>query len=306
MSNTGIEQALRQKFRTRIAPFVRRHAENLCSADAEVLLKQFTPDHRELEDPPGFSADPLHEEDADIHPFPDVIHKYPNKILYLTTDECPVYCRYCTRKRATLLSSGHVATPLEKIFAYLDKNPQINEVIFSGGDPLMLPVRELFYRAEQFLSQPKIRYLRFHTRAATTAPALFSEKFFSGLKELRQRSSDKLIAFVLHINTAAELSNETRHIVRTLHNLGIRSYAQSVLLREINDSSHTLAELCTALAAAMIQPYYLHQLDRVTGAAHFEVPDERARILYAELKELIPAYLLPKLVRDSKQGKFPL
>lgn len=305
-TKTDFEQALRAKFRTRIAPFVRRHVENLSAADAEALLKQFTPDNRELHEFPGFSDDPLHEEDLDIHPFPDVIHKYPSKILYLTTDECPVYCRYCTRKRATLLSDGHTTTPLDRILAYLKAHPRVNEVIFSGGDPMMLPTAELLFRAEQFLSQPTIHYLRFHTRAATTAPALFSEKFLIGLSEIHRRYSGKLIAFVLHINTAAEISDPTRSIVRSLHNLGVRCYAQSVLLRGVNDNPHTLAELCVALANALIQPYYLHQLDRVTGSAHFEVSDERARALYAELKELIPAYLLPKLVRDSKQGKFPL
>ncbi|HNE20213.1 MAG TPA: radical SAM protein [Turneriella sp.] len=297
---------LAAKFRTRISPFVRRHAGTLPADDQLRFLKQFQPDPIELEDSTGFSDDPLREDDADIHPFADIVHKYSTKILYLTTDECPVYCRYCTRKRRTLLSKGHDKTRLSDILDYLAQRPEVNEVIFSGGDPLMLPPGDLLERARQFLASPAIRYLRFHTRAATTSPGLFSETFYVGLNELLRHHPQKLITFVLHINTAAEISEATRDIVRRLHDMGIRCYAQTVLLKGINDSSPELAELCQALTQAMIQPYYLHQLDRVTGSAHFEVSDDEARLIYGELKRLLPVYLLPKLVRDSKQGKYPL
>lgn len=305
-TDSATEAALAQRFRSRIAPFIRRHAEGLAAEARLRLLKQFTPDSAELAETSGFTDDPLREDEADIHPFPDVVHKYPTKILYLTTDECPVYCRYCTRKRRTLLSQGHEQSQLSDIIAYLEQRPEINEVIFSGGDPLMLPVAELFSRAQQFLATPSIRFLRFHTRAATTAPALFSEKFFTLLSELKRQNRQKHITFVLHINTAAEISEPARSIVRRLHDTGIRCYAQTVLLKGINDSSPDLAELCLALTQAMVQPYYLHQLDRVTGSAHFEVSDADARRIYAELKRLLPVYMLPRLVRDSKQGKYPL
>jgi KamA family protein len=299
-----IETELSKKFRTRISPFVRRHASTLNSDARARLLRQFTPDPAELVHTEGFSDDPLHEDDADIHPFPDVVHKYPNKILYLTTDECPVYCRYCTRKRRTLMGPSHEQTPLSEIVGYLERRPQIHEVIFSGGDPLMLPAADLFVRAQQLLSPRSIRYLRFHTRAATTSPGLFSENFFRQLNNLQRQNAEKHITFVLHINTAAEISEKTRDIVQRLLDMQIRCYAQTVLLKGINDSSHALAELCQALAQAMIQPYYLHQLDRVTGSAHFAVSDDEARRIYSELKQLLPVYLLPRLVRDSKQGKY--
>jgi KamA family protein len=303
---TDAQARLAAKFRTRIAPFAARHAATLAADEQARFLRQFTPDPVELEDTAGFSDDPLHEDDTDIHPFPDVVHKYATKILYLTTDECPVYCRYCTRKRRTLLSPGHTRTDIADILHYLTQHPQINEVIFSGGDPLMLRPRDLFERAEHFLAAATITYLRFHTRAATTSPALFSEQFFSGLAQLLQHHPDKHLTFVLHVNTAAELSAESREIVRRLCGVGIRCYAQTVLLKGVNDSCHLLAELCQALAQAMVQPYYLHQLDRVTGSAHFEVGDTDALRIYAELQQLLPVYLLPKLVRDSKQGKHPL
>lgn len=300
------QAALEEKFRTRISPFVRRHVSTLPAEDAAALLRQFTPAAAELTDPQGFSDDPLHEDDADIHPFGDVVHKYRSKILYLTTDECPVYCRYCTRKRRTLLSLGHSVTPLSQILAYLQERPFVNEVIFSGGDPLMLPVADLFARAAAFLEIDSVHFLRFHTRALTTAPGLLSEKFFDRLTALRREYADKHWNFVLHINTAAEISAETRHLVQKLAALGIRCYAQTVLLRGINDSSAKLASLCQELMHGGIQPYYLHQLDRVTGSAHFEVPDAEARLIWNDLKNLVPVYMLPRLVRDSKQGKYAL
>jgi KamA family protein len=297
---------LEAKFRTRISPFVTRHAATLGPAEAEKLLRQFTPDARELELHDDFIADPLSEEDADIHPFPDVVHKYRSKILYLTTDECPVYCRYCTRKRKTLLSQGHGHSSLEKILTYLRLRPEINEVIFSGGDPLMLSSGDLAYRANAFLELKTIRFLRFHTRAFTTVPGLISDKFIAALTALREKFSEKQIIFVLHINTAAELSDEAVSKIQAVRRLEIPLYSQSVLLKNINDSAETLARMCEALLAVGVQPYYLHQLDRVSGSAHFEVPEPEARQIYKELKTLIPPYMLPKLVRDSKHGKYPL
>lgn len=300
------ELELARRFRSRLSPYISKYAASLSTAEASALLQQFTPDPRELDDVAGFNDDPLREEDADIHPFADVVHKYPNKLLYLTTDECPVYCRYCTRKRKTLLSEGHRPTNPEDIVKYLERNAQVNEIIFSGGDPLMLPAGDLAARARRFMQIDSIQYLRIHTRALTTSPGLVSEKFLAALLELRNEFRAKTIAFVLHINTAAEISDATRNAVHALRKLGIACYAQTVLLRGINDNAHRLAELCKALQQHEIQPYYLHQLDRVTGSAHFEVPDAEAIRIYNELKVLIPRYMLPAFVRDSKQGKIAL
>ena len=297
---------LERRFRTRISPHILRFSETLPGQERQKLLAQFMPDARELEAAPGFNDDPLSEEDADIHPFPDVVHKYGSKILYLTTDECPVYCRYCTRKRKTLLSTGHDDSSPEKIAAYLQARPEIREVIFSGGDPLMLPPSDFTARAAVFLEVPSIQFLRVHTRAVTTAPGLVSEKFLSGLVSLRRRFPKKDTAFVLHVNTAAELGEEARAAIQKLRTLEIPLYAQSVLLKDINDTPEELAALCRALLSTGVQPYYLHQLDRVTGSAHFDVGDVQALGIYNELKALIPPYMLPRFVRDSKQGKYPL
>lgn len=304
--DAATEALLKEKFRTRISPHVVRHASTLPETAARLLLAQFTPDPQELQPHAEFSDDPLHEEDSDIHPFPDVVRKYRSKILYLTTDECPVYCRYCTRKRKTLLSTGHTTTPLGKIGDYLQNNPEINEVIFSGGDPLMLPVGELMERTQYFLSLDSIRFLRLHSRAVTTSPALISGKFLDALSQLKQRNSQKNIGMVLHINLSTELSVAATAKIQELRRIGIPLYAQTVLLKAINDNADTLAELFTALIRHGIQPYYLHQLDRVTGSAHFEVSETEGRRIYAELALRVPPYMLPRYVRDSKQGKYPL
>jgi KamA family protein len=297
---------LARRFRTRISPHIRKHAAGLAEADANAILRQFTPDIIELAEVPGFTDDPLREEDADIHPFPDVVHKYRSKILYLTTDECPVYCRYCTRKRKTLLSQGHDRSDLEAIAAYLQARPEVREVIFSGGDPLMLAPADFAVRARAFLAVSSIRFLRVHTRAVTTAPGLLSAKFADMLAEIRRDFPEKGIAFVLHVNTAAELSAAAREKIGVLRTLDIPLYSQSVLLRSINDRAEILSDLCSALLSAGVQPYYLHQLDQVTGAAHFEVPDDEARDIYRQLKMLVPPYMLPRFVRDSKQGKYEM
>ncbi|AFM12026.1 KamA family radical SAM protein [Turneriella parva] len=299
-------QELSRRFRTRIAPHIKKHAATLNDLDSAALLRQFTPDVRELVDAPGYSDDPLSEDDSDIHPFADVIHKYPNKLLYLTTDECPVYCRYCTRKRKTLLSEGHQPTALDLIADYLRRNNAINEIIFSGGDPLMLTPSDFLARAQTFLQIDSVRYLRLHTRALTTSPGLLSQRYLDALAELIGNFKQKTIAFVLHINTSAEISDSARAAVQNLRALGIACYSQSVLLREVNDNATSLAALCDALHHAGIQPYYLHQLDRVTGSAHFEVTDAEAMRIYSELKTLIPRYMLPAFVKDSKQGKKPM
>lgn len=305
-ASLNTDEELARRFRTRIALHINRHATTLPTAERERLLAQFTPDARELENIAGFDDDPLHEEDADIHPFADVIHKYRAKILYLATDECPVYCRYCTRKRKTLLSNGHAATPLEAIVDYLRAHTEVCEVIFSGGDPLMLPARDLFHRAEQFAGVQSIRFIRFHSRAITTAPQLLNERWFSACREFQQAQPAIQLALVLHVNTAEELSPEAIQKIKLLKETNIPLYAQSVLLAKINDNAEILKELCVRLVRHGVQPYYLHQLDRVTGAAHFEVPDVSARGIYNELKNLIPAYMLPRFVRDSKQGKYSM
>lgn len=302
----AVHAELARRFRTRISPHIREYTAGLAETDAKALLRQFTPDEIELTEVSGFADDPLHEEDADIHPFPDIVHKYRSKILYLTTDECPVYCRYCTRKRKTLLSRGHEDSSPEAIAAYLNERPEVNEVIFSGGDPLMLPAADFAARAQVFLEIPSIHFLRVHTRAVTTSPGLVSPKFADMLAKLKIAFPQKKIAFVLHVNTAAELSEAAREKIRVLRTLEIPLYAQSVLLRGINDRAGVLAALCAALLSAGVQPYYLHQLDKVTGAAHFEVSDDEARKIYRELKILIPPYMLPKFVRDSKQGKYEI
>lgn len=170
----------------------------------------------------------------------------------------------------------------------------------------MLPVHDLLHRMGVFLSMDSIREVRIHTRAVTTAPNLISVKFLNRLKTLREKFPSKGIAFVLHINTAAEISIKATQKITALRALKIPSYAQSVLLKGINDDAAILAALCRALIYADVQPYYLHQLDRVTGAQHFEVDDGRAKKIYNELKNLVPPYMLPRLMRDSKQGKHNL
>ncbi len=300
-----LTRRLAEKYRVRISPEVRHLAETLPPKAAARLALQFYPSELELEPADYYTEDPLHEEDSDIHPLPDIIHKYPNKILYLTTSECPVFCRYCTRKRKTLKRQPILGQSLEAATAYVQAHPAINEVIFSGGDPFMLPDRTLLHIAQSFARIPQVRYLRWHTRTLTTLPKRWRPSLFKTLAKLFQEDID-LFFLVTHINTAEEITDETLRIAAQLRQQGFTLLNQAVLLKGVNDDAILLKELMLKLSAGGITPYYLHQLDRVEGASHFEVPVERGREIFYQLKQSLPIALLPRYVRDSKQGKVNL
>lgn len=295
----GLAQ-VQKKYRTRISPFIYQLIKNLPKEEAEKILKQFEPSIEELKNPAGYVIDPLSEEDFDIQPIPGLIHKYPNKVLYLTTSECPVYCRFCTRKRKTLVGEKTI-TNIEKVLAYIKKNPQINEVIFSGGDPFMLPAKEIKKLAFAFAEINQISFLRWHSRVITTLPSRFNKLLWQTLKEIAAVKQTKTI--VTHINTAAEISKEAIEIIQKLQDLNFLILNQSVLLKGINDNLETLKKLFLTLHSLNIRAYYLHQLDPVEGSAHFAVPLEEGIALFKALSQTLPIALLPRYVQDSKAGK---
>ena len=299
-------QKVLEKFRYKIPVFLKNKLNTLNEEDQNRILRQFSPDIRELERDIDFTEDPLHEEDPDIHPDENLIHKYKSKILVLTSSQCPVYCRYCTRKRRTMknISGNRIAS--DEILLYLSKKPFIQEVIFSGGDPMMLSEKRLFQLIEAACSFKNIKFIRFHTRAATTMPSRFSEKFFENLQFFKNQYPDKVFAMVFHINHAAEIFEETIQILQKLQSIKILLFSQSVLLKEVNDDAAILSALFQKLMFLQIQPYYLHSLDYVEGSSHFLVQPEKAYNIMKELRNLIPPYMLPRFVKDSKQGKINL
>lgn len=296
------EKHLQTKYRFRLSKHLKEHITALSKErgiEAQALEKQFMPNETELIENPEYVSDPLYEDDTDIHPIEDVIHKYANKILILTSHQCPVYCRYCTRKRRTLNKNHSANLNLKAISNYLDENQQINEVILSGGDPLMLGLAELASLLE-ILSQKDIEFIRIHTRVVTTIPSKISTAFLELLN--RFQTKKQIISFVLHINHGSELSMAAVQSISRLSQ-SAKLYSQTVLLNDINNDSNILKDLFVKLFRLDIQPYYLHQLDQVEGSMHFHVSITEGKKIMQDLRQLIPPYMLPRYVQDSKQGK---
>lgn len=258
---------------------------------ADPLLQQVLPVGAELQEAPGFSADPVGDMASRIAP--GVLHKYRGRALLIATGACGVHCRYCFRRHfpygAETASSGHWQDAL----AALRMDSSIHEVILSGGDPLSLNDRRLRELTQQLEQIPHVRRLRIHSRQPIVLPERVDAGLLSWLRALPLQT-----VMVLHANHAQELNAEVAAACRALQDNGVKLFNQSVLLKGINDSVSALAQLSESLFTAGIQPYYLHLLDRVQGAAHFEVTEAQAQTLLRQLTATLPGYLVPKLVRE--------
>jgi EF-P beta-lysylation protein EpmB len=256
------------------------------------LFLQVWAQPREAEDIAGFGADAVGDL-ARLRPG-GIIHKYQGRALVVATGACAVHCRYCFRRHfpygELLAARDHWRETLRELAA----DRSIHEVILSGGDPLSLPDEKLaeFAQALEFI--PHLTRLRIHTRQ----PIVLPERVDDGLLAwLRRGRLQKII--VLHVNHANELDDSVHAALAKLRALGLPLLNQSVLLRGVNDSTGALVQLSEALFKAGVMPYYLHMLDRVRGAAHYEVAEDEARRLMRECAARLPGYLLPRLVRED-------
>jgi EF-P beta-lysylation protein EpmB len=270
-------------------------------APNDPLLLQILPRPAESLQVPEFDADPV--ADAEHQARPGLIHKYRNRVLLLASSSCPIHCRYCFRKEfpygSSALSDESVAAWRE----YIAAHPQIEEVVFSGGDPLFTSLTALSRAVRSLLELRQLRTVRFHSRVATVCPELVSEEFLDALAEHEQAR----FVFVLHVNHRNELDAAAAAFVDSLRARRFLVLSQSVLLRDVNDDAATLKQLFDELIRIGVMPYYLNLLDRVSGAAHFEVSEQRALELYRELLTSSSGYAVPKLVRDDgKAFKSPI
>lgn len=255
------------------------------------LLRQVLPSGRELQDVAGFSKDPLLENDA--RPVPGLIRRFEGRALLLTTGSCAIHCRYCFRRHAPFRDIPTTPQDWQPVLSHLMTDSSVHEVILSGGDPLTLPDSFLGWLASELAKIPHIRRLRIHTRMAVVSP----ERVHDGL--IHWLTATRLQPIVMtHINHPAELSEAAVAAMLHLKNAGVLLFNQSVLLAGVNDSAETLAQLSESLIAAHITPCYLHLLDPVAGAAHFQVDDETGRLLVQQLRRMIPGYAVPRLVRE--------
>ncbi|MBP8894092.1 MAG: EF-P beta-lysylation protein EpmB [Saprospiraceae bacterium] len=265
------------------------------------LLLQVLPHHLELEDYPDFVTDPLGEEQANQQP--GVLHKYKSRFLLTLTGACAVHCRYCFRRHFPYQENLPKNEDWLNIKNYIESQPDINEVIFSGGDPLTLSNRKLKLWIERLESLPQIKFLRIHSRVPIVIPNRVDEELVSLLKNSRLR-----IILVVHSNHAAELDDLTCARLSLLVQQQITVLNQAVLLKGINNSAQVLVDLSYRLFDAGVMPYYLHVLDKVKGAHHFDLSPKEINLIYKDVLENLPGYLVPKLVREiaGEKNKTPL
>lgn len=258
---------------------------------SDPLLLQVLPRPEELEIPEGFSSDPLGETAAS--PVSGMLWKYQGRSLIVATGTCGVHCRFCFRRHFPLPASPPRLSAMEPALERVGRERSIHEIILSGGDPLTLDdgsLSELVGRAAEMLH---VRRLRIHTRMPIAIPGRVGPRLVELLRATRLTP-----IVVVHVNHPAEIDPAVEAALARLVDAGIPVLSQSVLLRGINDNADTLAELFEWLVDLRVVPYYLHQLDRVAGTAHFEVPEARGRRLIEELRGRLPGYAVPRYVRE--------
>ncbi|WP_249978858.1 EF-P beta-lysylation protein EpmB [Vreelandella olivaria] len=265
------------------------------------LLRQVLPTSKEAQVVSGYVVDPL--EEAAHRPAKGLIHKYPGRVLLIASPACAINCRYCFRRHFPYSDNSPSRSQWQEALAYLHNDPTIHEAILSGGDPLAASDRQLAWLVEQLESIPHIKRLRIHTRLPVVIPDRIDEMLLGWLASTRLQK-----VVVLHINHPNEIDQAVVDACQRLKQAGVTLLNQSVLLKGINDSVATLAQLSERLFAAGVLPYYLHVVDPVQGAAHFDVPDEEAKALVSRLLEHLPGFLMPRLVREvpGRTSKTPL
>lgn len=264
------------------------------------LLRQVLPVIEEFEQPRGYVTDPLGEQDNEQ---PGLLHKYRNRVLLIVKGGCAINCRYCFRRHFPYQDNKGSKAVWQQSLNYIAEHPELNEVILSGGDPLMAKDHELSWLVEQIASIKHIKRLRIHTRLPVVLPSRVTPELCATLQRPRLQ-----VVLVTHINHANEINQEVTQAMAELKLAGVTLLNQGVLLKGVNDDVDTQVALSNRLFEAGILPYYLHVLDKVQGAAHFYVSDERAREIMAGLIEQVSGYLVPKLTREQsgKKSKTPL
>lgn len=255
------------------------------------LLLQILPQAAELSTIEGYTNDPLGE--SAHNPVPGLVHKYASRVLLITTSLCAVHCRYCFRRAFPYSDNRNSRASWQTAMDYIRQNTGLNEVILSGGDPLSLPDRQLAWLTRTISDIPHIVRLRFHTRLPVVIPQRITTSFLNTLDSRLQN------VMVLHCNHPNEVDTDLATAVRLLRQRGVTVLNQSVLLAGINDSAEILVALSEKLFAAGIQPYYLHQLDKVSGSHHFAVPDAVASALHKAIQTQLPGFLVPTLAREE-------
>ncbi|MBT2920433.1 EF-P beta-lysylation protein EpmB [Vibrio anguillarum] len=264
------------------------------------LLRQVLPLNEEFEWHDGYSNDPLDEQNNAI---PGLLHKYRNRVLMIVKGGCAINCRYCFRRHFPYQENKGSKQVWQQSVDYIAAHPELNEVILSGGDPLMAKDEELRWLIDAISSVPHIKRLRIHSRLPVVIPARITDALCDLLRETRLQ-----VILVTHINHANEINLEFKQQMSRLRAINVTLLNQGVLLKGVNDSVDAQVALSETLFDAGILPYYLHVLDKVQGAAHFFVSDQKAKEIMAGVIERVSGYLVAKLTREigGRASKTPL
>ena len=262
------------------------------SDPTDPLLLQVLPQADETLLKDGFVTDPLAESDAKQSD--GLLQKYRGRVLLITNSVCAINCRYCFRRHFPYEQTPHSLDQWQEAIHKIASDPSINEVIFSGGDPLTLVDEKLSDIVREIDSLQHVTRIRFHSRLPIVIPDRITDELVQLLGSLSAK-----VVFVIHSNHANELDGEVAEALKKLKSTGCQLLNQSVLLRGINDDIDTLVALSNRLIECDVLPYYLHQLDRVQGTAQFEVAVERGKKLIAAMRSQLPGYAVPRYVCEE-------
>jgi EF-P beta-lysylation protein EpmB len=264
------------------------------------LLRQVLPLEQEFEQHPGYTNDPLEEQNT---PLSGLLHKYKNRVLLIVKGGCAINCRYCFRRHFPYQENQGGKTTWQKNLDYIAQHSEINEVILSGGDPLMAKDHELEWLINGIAAIGHVNTVRIHTRL----PVVIPDRITQELCELFTHTTLKVV-LVTHINHANEIDTALEKAMTKLRQANVTLLNQGVLLKGVNDSASALVSLSERLFSVGILPYYLHLLDKVQGAQHFYVSDDTARELMQQIIPQLSGYLVPRLTREisGRTSKTPI
>lgn len=285
----NFEVDYKNSFKLRVPkPFIDKMQYGVAS---DPLLLQVLSQQRENITTPGFSQDPLKEFN---NKSPGLLHKYHGRILLILASACAINCRYCFRRHFPYQEQHATGKQLVQSINYINSDTSIKEVILSGGDPLVTSDESLTNLIEQLKAIPHIKRLRIHTRLPIVIPQRVTQQLCNLLKQ-----NELSVSMVLHINHPNEIDALLKAYLSKLSQANVQLLNQTVLLKGINDNANTLVDLSESLFDAGVLPYYIHLLDKVAGAAHFDISQSKAIALVEQIRKLLPGYLVPRLTMEE-------
>ncbi|HEX9758364.1 MAG TPA: KamA family radical SAM protein [Nitrospiria bacterium] len=289
-------QKVIQEYPMRITP----HVLNLIKEKGDPIWNQVVPQSAEMENTSHCIDDPLHEEKDS--PVPHLVHRYPDRVLFMVTNQCPIYCRFCTRKRLVGKPGFVSKGDLMKVVEYISNHPEIRDIILSGGDPLLIPDGHLETILKALRGIPTLEIIRIGSRVPGSLPSRITDKLCDMLKKYHP------LYMNLHFNHPDEITPEVKQACEKLANIGIPLGSQTVLLKGVNDDPDVMKQLMQKLLAIRVKPYYLYQTDLVNGTEHFRESVEKGLEIIQAIQGHTSGMAVPHFVIDAPGGggKIPI